>query len=184
MPLAPLAVAGISAGVGIAGDLLSSKDQGLPDWLIDELTSYAQQNRTDGFLPDKAVFDQNLNTQLAEFLSQIPAGEEAFNTDLASRGIFQSGEAPKNLYSSVYAPIARAGASAVGRSNVQFAQLTQQGNIAAAQNQQQKYRLLIDSMLNRQPSTLGSIGNALSDAGGLGLQYGFLSELGLIGGDG
>lgn len=97
------------------------------------IRSIDTQGSTTGFLPDKGEYDAALKAQLDELFARLPAGEEAFNADLASRGIFRSGEAPKNLYSSVYAPIARAGASAIAQSNLGYAQRFQQGRIAEEQ---------------------------------------------------
>lgn len=105
----------------------------LPDWLKSRLMKESARDTSSGFLPDKGAFDANLEAQLNEIFARLPVSIEQFNTDLASRGIFGAGEAPKALYSDVFAPIARAGASATAASNLGYAQLSQQGQIAGEQ---------------------------------------------------
>lgn len=168
MPL-PAAIPIIGAGVGILGDILGGGGGGIPQELLDELQGRARDNRADAFLPDRGAFETNLQAQIDDILAQLPAGQEAFNAQAASRGVFTGGESLSRLYSDVYAPIARAGTSAVARGELGFAEATQRGRIAGSQQQQQYYNLLINAMLNREPTTLERIGGGLSDLGSFGV---------------
>lgn len=95
----------------------------------------AETNRREqvysGFLPSEDRFAAALDAQIDDILGQLPVGRESFNADLAARGIFSSGEAPEQLYRSVYAPITRAATSAIADSRLRFNQLTLQGNVMA-----------------------------------------------------
>lgn len=129
-----------------------------------------------GFLVPEGSFQQALDAKLDSFLAEIPAGEEMFNADLARRGIFGSGEAPKEMYRSVYAPIARAGTSAIAESMLSYQQMRQQGLIAAEGFHQQGLNRLSgiygqELALENQPPWWGELlGTGLGLAG-----LGFLS---------
>ena len=84
-----------------------------------------------GFLPDEDKFSTALDAKIDEIMSQLPVGVESFNADLAARGIFSAGEAPAEMYRSVYAPVARAATSAVSNSMLAFNEATMRGNIQA-----------------------------------------------------
>lgn len=101
------------------------------------LQQRAEQQSYSGFLPDQGMFDEAMAAQIDEILGRLPAGIEDFNADLASRGLFTAGEAPKYLYTDVIAPVARAAASVVGQSRLQFAGMQQQGRIAEVGAQSQ-----------------------------------------------
>lgn len=198
MAIAPLVVAaGISAGASLLGGLLSKKDYGLPDWFVKDLQKYAGQNRysgflggdsMSGFLPDKGVFDASLQAKLDEFGAQLGINQEAFNTDLASRGIYSAGEAPKFLYQDVMAPIYRAGASATAQSQLEYSKMYQQGRFgqedlrfrvksAEEQTKLQYQQLLMQALLGKQQSTQGIIGDFLGGAGELGMNYAMMQML-------
>lgn len=87
------------------------------------------QNFT-GFMPDKGVYDQSVQAAIDQALGRLPMGVENFNADLASRGLYTAGEAPKYLYSDVYAPVAQGIAQATAQGNLAFAGAQQQGAIA------------------------------------------------------
>lgn len=174
----PFLLAGGVAGAKAIGDLLSSGDEGIPSWLIDELRGMAGERNYNGFLPDKSAWDADLKAKLADVYATLPVGVENFNADLASRGIFRSGEAPKNLYGQIYAPIARTAASAVASSNLGYSQQYQQGMQFGANLRQNYYNMLLQAVMQRQPSAAGTLGGSLSDLASAGLTLGGAYYLG------
>ena len=130
----------------------------------------AQRENFEGFVPDRSAFDAQIQAQLDQYLAQLPVAQNQFNADLASRGIFGAGEAPKFLYSDVYAPIARAGAQAITQSNVQFEQLSQQGRITQAQLQQQADQFNRQLRAQKQAALWSGIGGLVGT--GLGALLG------------
>lgn len=80
-----------------------------------------------GFLPDESAYSTAMDAEIQEILSQLPINEEAFNADLAARGIYGAGEAPKHMYRNVYAPIARSMATVAAKSRLSFTQMQQRG---------------------------------------------------------
>lgn len=179
MPI-PLAVPIVGAGLGLAGSLLGSGG-GLPQDFIDELSNKANSFRTDAFLPNEAAYNADLEAKIAEIMSQVTGGVENFNANAASRGVYTSGEGLTHLYSDVYAPIARAGTSAVAAGKLGYAQAYQQGSIAAENIKQNYYSLLTNAMLNKSPSFGDKLGGTLQDLGGLGVQAYLYDKLGLFG---
>ena len=175
--MGPLALLGIGAGSSILGNILGGKDEGVPSWMIDELRNNANSTSTTGFLPDKAVWDRMMNAQVQDAMGGLGAGIENFNTDLASRGIYGSGEAPKNLYSNVYAPVARSVSSAVTNANLGYAQSYQQGMESAAQIRANYSQQLLAALQNRTPTTAGAIGGGLTDIGQSASTFAFLKML-------
>lgn len=108
------------------------------------------EERFTGFLPDEATFEADLEARLDEIYAQLPIGQEAFNADLAARGIFSAGEAPAALYRDVYAPIARAGASAVAGSRLAFQQQTTQAKFEMERFRQMTWATMLDAMIRRE----------------------------------
>ena len=108
------------------------------------------EERFTGFLPDEATFEADLEARLDEIFAQLPGGIEAFQADLATRGIFGAGEAPAALYRDVYAPIARAGASAVAGSRLAFQEQTIQAKFEMERFRQQTWTTLLNVMLERE----------------------------------
>lgn len=109
-----------------------------------QLETLAMQERYTGFMPDKALFEEDLMNSLEGIQAELPYAEEAFNADLASRGMYSSGEAPKYMYKDVVAPVARAMTSAVSSSKLAYAGQYQQGMMA-----QEQMRLnYINTMMN------------------------------------
>ena len=155
--------AAITAGGKILEGLFQSDPEPakLPAWYIEELFAALDESREGGFVPDESAFNQNLrpnrrsfdqatNAQIQNALAQIPAGEEAFNTQVASRGIYGAGEAPKELYGSVYAPIARNVAEISSQNNLAFERLDLQGRGQMAQNRISYQNLLRQTNLDRE----------------------------------
>jgi hypothetical protein len=140
-PLIPV----ITAGAGILGQALSGKDK--PGQLSPEVLKLimdaVRQDRSSAYLPDESTYMAGIQSQIDEILAGIPVGQEAFNTDLASRGIFRSGEAPKELYRNVYAPIARAATSAAVQGRIGYENLRFNALSTANQQQLQALQLLV-----------------------------------------
>lgn len=126
----------------------------LPDWGRHRLMEMADSERFSGFLPDQAKFDQALKSKLDEFMAQLPIGEEAFNADLASRGVFGAGEAPAAMYRDVYAPIARAGATAIGQSELDYSNTLLSARIQGEQLYQNAVNALIDAVMKNDLTRL------------------------------
>lgn len=174
----PLAVGGIGLGARLAGDIFGGSG-GLPEWYIDLIRGEVERDRTSGFLPDREVFDEALQSQLAGFTAQLPASVEAFNADAAARGVFSSGQAGAELYRTAIAPIARAGTTAIAQANLGFAQAEQRGRIAA-DTSRQNYLALLGQALSGQTSTGQRIAGTLGELGDFGIQYGTLGALGFF----
>lgn len=134
------------------------------------------EERFTGFLPDEATFEADLDARLDEIFAQIAPGQEAFNADLAARGIFSAGEAPAALFRDVYAPIARAGASAVASSRLSFQQQQLQAQTQIEQFRQMTWATMLDAMLRREEL------QAAKDAQGGGLWGAIGTGIGIIGG--
>lgn len=178
--MGPLGIGLLGGGATLVGDVLSNRDQGVPPWLVDMLREQATQDNYQGFLPDKQLYDANLQSQIDQLLGQLPVGLEAFNAEQASRGTFTAGEATGAAYRDVYAPIARAGTQAITQSNLGYAQAYQQGSIQAANLRQNYMQLLVNSVINRRPSITGSIGSGLAGLGKIGTQFSLLKALGIF----
>ena len=174
----PLAIAGLSLGTKALGSLLGGGGN-LPDWYMKILRDEAERDRTSGFLPDKEVFDADLGAQLDEFYAGLPVAREQFESDLASRGIRSSGEATGELYRTAYAPIARAGASAVARSNLGYAQMFQQGRYQE-EALRAKYTAMLGGALARQTTFGQRMGELFGDLGDFGIKYSLLDMMGLF----
>lgn len=121
-----------------------------PNAQIDKIIRGLASDRYSGFMPDSQPYTASIEAQIADLLAQIPAGEEAFNADIASRGTFSAGEATKGLYSTVYAPIARAGASAIAQGNLGLEQARQQGYGMQQNARFQAVQLWLNKILTEQ----------------------------------
>lgn len=132
-------------GAGIAGQVLGGKDKPgqLPPDVLKLIMDAVRQDRASAYLPDEATYMSGIQSQIDEILAGIPVGQEAFNTDLASRGIFRSGEAPKELYRNVYAPIARAATGAAVQGRIGYEGLKFNALSTANQQQLDALRILV-----------------------------------------
>lgn len=90
-----------------------------------------------GFLPDKAAYMGELQGTLEEYAAQLGIRREAFQTDVAGRGIGPGGAGTSPYYQDVVAPVMRAGAQAVRGSFLDYLKAYQQGSIAAEGFRQQ-----------------------------------------------
>jgi hypothetical protein len=163
---------GIGAGVDLAGKLLGGGDKGVSQWLIDEIRGQYQANRSTGFLPDETLWTKATQSSIDKILASLPSGMERFNTDLASRGIYSSGEAPKYMYQDVVAPVMREAGGALIQGKLGYAQAFQQGKIAEENMKMNYLNMLLSAMLNKQPGFMSSIGESLSGAGSMAMMYG------------
>jgi len=147
-----------------------------------QLEAMAMQERYTGFMPNQQVFEDDLRASLAGIGAQLPYAQEAFNADLASRGLYSAGEAPKYMYKDVVAPITREMTSAVTRSKLAYAQQFQQGRMAEEQMRQNYMQSWVNWLVaNKQieaqikMAKMQSSGNALgglfSAAGQLGAAF-------------
>ena len=158
---------------GIGGALFGGESPRIPPYMEQLLLkAYNDRNMT-GFLPDKGAYDESLRANIDEIMAGLPVGSEAFETDLASRGIRGSGEAAKYKYGQVYAPIARAATSAAAQSNLGYAQAFQSGNIAAEQLRQQTLQML---MQMHQFNTGLDYQDYMSDQAGIGDLFGGIGQ--------
>ena len=142
--MGPLAYGGIALGSSLLGGLFGGDDDDNTAQIMSLLTSgkgdinrmmsaLAGRDMTSAIVPDESVFESALGSKIKGILSKIPAAQQNFNSDLASRGIFGSGEAPGRLYADVYAPISAEASTAASEGMASYAQLAMQGKIAAEQ---------------------------------------------------
>jgi hypothetical protein len=115
-----------------------------------QLEELAMQERYTGFMPDKALLEEDLMNSLEGIKAELPYAEEAFNADLASRGMYSAGEAPKYMYKDVVAPVARAMTSAVSSSKLAYAGQYQQGMMAQEQTRQNYMNMMMNWILENK----------------------------------
>lgn len=160
---------------GIGGGLFGGDSPRIPKYVEDLImTAYQDRNMT-GFLPDKGAYDASLRANIDEIMAGMPVQSEAFEADLASRGIHGAGEAPKFKYQGVYAPIARAATSAAAQSELGYAQAYQRGSIAAEQMRQQMLGYLLQY---HQTNTELAYRDYVADQSGIADLFGGIGEFG------
>lgn len=175
---APLVVAGIGAGISA----LSRAFKPDPNkWLHDRIKRSLDQYRQDRYVPDRAAFDANRDATIEGIMSQLPASIEAFNADAASRGLFSSGEAQRNLYSDAINPIAQSALQAGTQANVQYEQIRQRGLIAGDQYYQNLLQLSFGAPNRNAGNRIFSM---LEEGGDFATQMALLTEMGLFEGGG
>lgn len=154
---------------GIGGALFGGESPRIPPYMEQMLLkAYNDRNMT-GFLPNKGAYDESLRADIDEIMAGLPVGSEAFESDLASRGIRGSGEAVGAKYRDVYAPIARAATSAAAQSNLGYAQAYQSGSIAAENLRQNTLQML---MQMHQFNTGLDYQDYIADQAGIGDMFG------------
>lgn len=149
------------------------------DSVIDVLEQEYKRNRGD-FAPDVKAWQDVMKADVGQIMSSLPMSMEAFNADLASRGIYGSGEAPKHMYQDVVAPVARAATGATARFNLGLEESRQRGVVAEAQIRQQGLRDLLNAIISKEEYTtswtelLFSLGgNILGEGAGRGTDKAF-----------
>lgn len=103
--------------------------------------------RQSGFLPDKGAYMAELQGTLTEYAAQLGVNREAFEANLAGRGISGAGQATETRYRDVTAPVMRAGGQAVRQSFLDYLQAYQRGSIAAEGFRQQSISRLTGTEL-------------------------------------
>ena len=185
--MGPLAVAGISAGASLLGGLFGGgggTEGAAPQWLIDMLRGEAGGGVQGAFLPDKAAYDEELQAQLAEIMSQLPVGMEQFSAQAAARGVFGAGEGMTSLYRDVVNPIFRTAATTTAQSKLGYAKAYQAGSMQAEQFRQNALQMLVQATLARKgkdPSGFQRFMGGVGNLGEFGFQYSILKQLGMFG---
>jgi|GEM_PF-3948308 len=136
---------------GIAGGLLGGDTPQIPSYIKDLLLARYKSESYSGFMPDREAYDRSMRADIDEVMAGLPVGMDAFNSNLAARGISGAGEAAKYQYADVVAPIARAASNAVVKSNLGYAEAYQQGSIAAEGMHSQS----LNSLLQMELANLG-----------------------------
>jgi hypothetical protein len=85
--------------------------------------------RQSGFLPDKEAYMAELQGTLTDFAAELGVRREAFQTDVAGRGVGPGGAGTSPYYQDVVAPVMRAGAQAVRGSFLDYLKAYQQGSM-------------------------------------------------------
>ena len=98
---------------------------------------YGAGGRTSGFVPSQEPYMSALEGTLEEFAATLGVGREAFESNLAARGVGGAGQAPGAYYRDVAAPVVRAGGQAVRESYLDYLNAYQRGSIAQEQLSQQ-----------------------------------------------
>ncbi len=171
----PLAIAGIGAGLQIAGQVGAglSRDRFYENLIKEQLDNF----RRDRYVPDYEPFQQSIQLQIQDILSQVPGSIEALNADFASRGIFSGGEAPAAVIKYAIDPLVRSALTAGVQGEIGYQQLRSQGLQAA----DQYYAQLVGMGVGTQgPTTAQSVFGAIGQAGETAAQYGLLKEMGFF----
>lgn len=177
----------VLGAVGIAGSalgrLFGSGGGGLPKSIQNMLMEVIRGQRMNITMPDQTTYQNATNAQIADVLAQLPVDQEAFNADLSSRGLYSGGEAPKNLYSQVYAPIARSAATV----STQSAQNYEAMRLNVQQQNQQTMMQALQMLVSGQAgSTTGTqrLFDLLGEGGDFATKFLLMQKMGLIGGGG
>lgn len=85
--------------------------------------------RQSGFLPDKEAYMAELQGTLTDFAAELGIRREAFQADVAGRGVGPGGAGTSPYYQDVVAPVMRAGAQAVRGSFLDYLKAYQQGSM-------------------------------------------------------
>jgi len=190
-----LATSLISGGSKLLGGLIGGLGGSgggaptIPPWLIEMAKKQYEMDNYTGFLPDKQAYSASAQAAVDSVMSRLPISMESFNADLASRGIYGAGEAPKYMYRDVIAPVAQAATNAVAQSELEYARAYQSGSIQAAQMKQNAFNVLSGLVtgnvgLEREnygyeqsgrSQFFGELGNIFGDIGG-SIGYAVLME--------
>jgi hypothetical protein len=132
-------------------------------------------------IPSEAAWSANSNAQIADIMAQLPVGREAFNADLASRGLSSSGEATKNLYSSVYAPIGRAAATVGSQNMLGYQSMKMQAEQQNQQAMMQALQMLVGGQAGSSTGTQ-QLFDLLGEGGDFATKFLMMQKMGLFGG--
>jgi hypothetical protein len=165
----------------IAGRLFGSGGGGLPKSIENMLMEIIRGQRMNVTLPDKGTYQAATQAQINEILAQMPVGQEGFNADLASRGLFSGGEAPKGMYQNVYAPIARAAATVGTQGMLGYEQMKMNAQQMQQQQMMQALQMLVSGQAGSSTGTQ-RLFDLLGEGGDFATKFMLLQKLGLIGG--
>jgi hypothetical protein len=130
----PLGYAAIGLGAQALGGLLGGGGQPeMPGWMKNLYMQELRRNRAGAFSVDRAGFDRRTQLAQEDIFRQYQVSAEGFEADLARRGIRGAGQAPGAKYRDVIAPAVGAAQQAQVAGELGFAQMQQQGQIAASQ---------------------------------------------------
>ena len=178
MPIDPLTGMMIMQGAGqvigaIAGG--TAKRPEMPEYIRQMMMEMYDLDTYAGFLPDDEAFERSYWGKVNETMSRLPVAKEAFNAELASRGLHGAGEAPKYMYSDVYAPVARSVAGVAAETGLARAEMRQRGAIATQQLRAQTY----DTLMRYYIAELGGrYEDYFADISGRNQFWGGLAEMG------
>ena len=178
----PLATAAIGLGGKVLGGLLGGGGQPqMPEWMKNLYLEELRRNRAGMFAPDRAGFEQRTQLQQEEIFRQYGVSAEGFEADLARRGIRGAGQAPGARYRDVVAPAVGAAQRAQVSGELGFAQMQQQGQIAAEQIRTQ----ILASLGGQTPAQYSpwqAFGNVLMEGGDLATSFAVGQMFGLFDG--
>lgn len=171
-----LLAAGIGAGAQIIGGLGAGlgRDRYYENLIKGQLDNF----RRDRYVPEYEPFEQSIQLQIEDILSQVPGSIEAINADFARRGLYSASEAPAAVVKYAIDPLVRSALTAGVQGEIGYQQLRSQGLQAADQYYAQLVGLGVGS---QGPTTAQSIFGALGSAGETAAQYGLLKEMGFFG---
>lgn len=156
-----------------------AKTKAIPEMnALKELQSFTDASNYTGYLPSESLYQQQAQADSQLVLDQLPFQVEEFNSQLASRGIFSSGEATKFLYNQVYDPALSRIASINANSRLAFSTLNAQTRLNIDQLRLSGVQTYLNYILEqkrieaeakaRQAGFWGSIfGSAIKIGGGL-----------------
>jgi len=174
-PLIPLAIGGGLALKSFAGKETVPQ---LPPEVIAQIMAAVRRDRSTMYFPDESTFLQKADADVADILSQLPVAQEAFNAQAASRGVFRSGEALTNLFSTVYAPIARAASQAKISNRLAYQDLRFRAQSTAENQALQALQLLVGA-IRPQGGDTTALQDAAYDIGDLAQYFGLAKAFGL-----
>lgn len=159
------------AGASLLGGQLLSSGEGskqVPRKYRDYFQRKADEFDTNAFIPDEGAFTAKAQSDVDRIMSQYGYSQEAFNADLASRGIFGSGEAPGYLAREVRAPFIREALGATTQAQKEYEYLAQSGGLGGAQIGAGK-EATFAGLINPTDTARGAVGDTMSLFGTLGL---------------
>ena len=171
----PLAIAGYGVAAqtaGAIGGALTGNNY-YQDLIKEQLDNF----RRDRYVPDYEPFQQSIQLQIQDILSQVPGSIEAINADFASRGLYSGSEAPAAVIKYAIDPLVRSALQAGVQGEIGYQQLRSQGLQAA----DEYYANLLKVGAGTQgPSTAQAIFGVLGQTGETVAQYGLLKEMGFF----
>ncbi len=183
MPIPPLAIAGAGAAISAAGSFFGSNTttRTLDPAVMAAIMAAIRRSRETQFVPNEDVFNEGIQLQIDEILSQVSIGEEQLEAEFSSRGVNRSPQAIQELIRLVRAPAVRAAGSAVVQGKLGFEQLKLQG----IQGQQgiEAQLLAILGAGNQTITGPNQLGQTVGEFGDFLFEFGLFDQFGLFGDD-